>query len=59
MKTLFTLSLLPVIVIAYLLSAKLYEAADYVSAYAMMTVFFSSVVYCIYRAGAMLQKQRA
>jgi hypothetical protein len=59
MKTLFTLSLLPVIVIAYLLSAKLYVAADYVSAYLMMTLFFFSVVYCIYRAGSILQKQNA
>lgn len=59
MKTLFTLSLLPVIVIAYLLSAKLYETSNYVAAYAMMTLFFSSVVYCIYRAGSALQKQNA
>ena len=59
MKTIFTLSLLPIIVIAYFLSAKLYVAADYVPAYAMITLFFSSVVYCIYRAGELLQKQRA
>lgn len=59
MKTIFTLSLLPIIVIAYFLSAKLYVAADYVPAYAMVTLFFASVVFCIYRASAMLQKQGA
>ena len=59
MKTIFTLSLLPIIVIAYFLSAKLYAAANYLPAYAMVTLFFVSVVFCIYRAGTLLQKQPA
>jgi hypothetical protein len=59
MKTIFTLSLLPIIVIAYFLSAKLYVAANYLPAYAMVALFFASVVFCIYRASEMLKKQHA
>jgi hypothetical protein len=55
MKTIITLSLLPLIILAYFLSAKLYVAADYLSAYAMVALFFSAVVVFCYRAGASLQ----
>ena len=56
MKTIFTLSLLPIIVLAYFFSAQLYVAADYVAAYALIAVFFSSVVFFIYQAGSRLEK---
>lgn len=57
MKTLITLSLLPIIVLAYFFSAQLYVAGDYVAAYALIAIFFGSAVCLIYQVGAMLQKQ--
>lgn len=59
MKTFFTLSLLPLVIIAYYFSAQLYVAADYVAAYALIAVGFSSLVYFIYEAGAKLQTETA
>ncbi|HET6256251.1 MAG TPA: hypothetical protein VFE32_19395 [Puia sp.] len=58
MKTIFTLSLLPIIVIAYFVSKKLYVAANYVPAYVLITIFFVSAVYFIYQAGSRLEKVR-
>lgn len=57
MKTIFNLSLLPIIILAYFFSAKLYMAANYVPAYALIAVFFGSVVYFIYRAGILLERK--
>ena len=56
MKTIFTLSLLPIIALAYFFSAQLYVAANYVPAYALIAIFFVSVVYFIYLAGSRLEK---
>ncbi len=56
MKTIINLSLLPIIVLAYFFSAQLYVAANYVPAYALITVFFVSVVFFIYQAGSRLEK---
>jgi hypothetical protein len=57
MKTIITFSLLPVIVAAFFFSKQLYLAANYFPAYVLMAVFFSCVVYFIYQAGSVLQKQ--
>ena len=57
MKTIFNLSLLPFIVLAYFFSAQFYIAANYVPAYALIAGFFASVVYLIYQAGMKLEKQ--
>ena len=55
MKTLLTLSLLPLIVIAYFFSKTLYIAGDYAAAYTLIAMGFSSLVYFIYQASARLQ----
>jgi hypothetical protein len=57
MKTFITLSLLPVIFLAYFFSKQLYLAANYFPAYVLIAIFFGSAVYFIYQAGSMLQKQ--
>jgi hypothetical protein len=59
MKTLITLSLLPIIALAYFFSAQFYVAANYVPAYALIAIFFVSVVFFIYGAGVRLDKSRA
>ena len=59
MKMLFTLSLLPVIALAYFFSAQLYVAGSYIPAYALIAVFFASVVYFIYQAGSRLERAGA
>ena len=56
MKTIFTLSLLPIIVLAYFFSAQFYVAANYVPAYALIAVSFASVVFFVYQAGSRLEK---
>jgi hypothetical protein len=56
MKTFITLSLLPVIFLAYFFSKQLYLAANYIPAYVLIAIFFVSAVYFIYQAGSMLQK---
>ncbi|HTR29434.1 MAG TPA: hypothetical protein VMH27_09190 [Puia sp.] len=59
MKMFFTLSLLPVIALAYFFSAQLYVAGNYLPAYALIAIFFASVVYFIYQAGSRLEKASA
>jgi hypothetical protein len=59
MKTIITLSMLPINVLAYFFSKQLYIAADYIPAYTLMAIFFVSSVYFIYQAGRMLEKQNA
>lgn len=56
MKTIINLSLLPIIALAYFFSAQFYVAANYVPAYALITVFFASVVFFVYQAGSRLEK---
>jgi hypothetical protein len=56
MKTIFTLSLLPIIVLAYFFSAQLYVAGNYVPAYALIAIAFSSCVFVIYQAGSRLER---
>lgn len=56
MKTIITLSLLPIIALAYFFSAQLYVAANYIPAYALIAIFFVSVVFFIYQAGVRLDK---
>ncbi len=56
MKTIINLSLLPIIVLAYFFSAQFYVAANYVPAYALIAVFFASVVFFVYQAGSRLEK---
>jgi hypothetical protein len=56
MKTIITLSLLPINVLAYFFSKQLYIAAEYIPAYALMAIFLVSAVYFIYQAGARLEK---
>jgi hypothetical protein len=58
MKTIFTLSLLPIIVLAYFLSARLYIAGEFIPAYALLTFCFFAIVFCIYNVGSLLQRQR-
>jgi hypothetical protein len=59
MKTIYTLSLLPIIVLAYFFSAQLYVAANYLPAYALLTFCIFSIVFCIYNAGSVLERLRA
>ena len=59
MKTLFTLLMLPVIVLAYFFSARLYVNADYFAAYSLVAACFFSVVFWIRQVGQMLQGQKA
>lgn len=54
-----TLSLLPIIVLAYFFSAQLYVAANYVPAYALIAISFVSAVFFIYQAGSQLESARA
>jgi hypothetical protein len=56
MKTLFNLSLLPVVALAYFFGEKMYVAANYLPAYALIALSFVSVVYFIYQAGSRLEK---
>jgi len=58
MKTIFTLLLLPIIILAYFFSEQLYVAGNYFAAYALIVILFVSAVFCIYRIGSMLQRQR-
>jgi hypothetical protein len=59
MKTLITLSPLPLIVLAYYFSTRLYVNGNYLAAYSLVTVWFFSVVFWIRSVGLLLQKQRA
>lgn len=59
MKTLFTLSLLPLIVLAYFFSKQFYVAADYVAAYALIAVGISSLVFFIYETSQRLEHEPA
>jgi hypothetical protein len=42
--------------LAYFFSAQFYVAANYVPAYALIAVFFASVVFFVYQAGSRLEK---
>jgi hypothetical protein len=59
MKTLFTLLLLPIIILAYFFSARLYVSGDYVAAYSLVVTWFLSVVFGIRQVSLMLQGQKA
>ncbi len=59
MKTISTLLLLPVIILAYFFSARLYVNGDYVAAYSLVLTWFVSVVFWIRQVGTMLQGERA
>jgi len=59
MKTISTLLLLPIIILAYFFSARLYVNADYVPAYTLVAACFLSTVLCIHNVGTMLQRQKA
>jgi hypothetical protein len=59
MKTIIILSLLPIIALAYFFSAQLYIAAEYIPAYALIAIFFVSVVLFIYQTGVGRDKSRA
>jgi hypothetical protein len=58
MKTIFTLSLLPIIVLAYFFSVKLYIVGEYFPAYALIAISFASIVYFIYQAGSRLENSQ-
>ena len=51
--------LLPVIILAYFFSARLYVSGDYVAAYALVATCFFSIVLWIRNVGMMLQRQKA
>ena len=59
MKTISTLLLLPIIVLAYFFSARLYVNGDYIAAYALVATWFFSVVIGIRQVSLMLQGQKA
>lgn len=59
MKTILTLSLLPLIVLAYFFSTRLYVDGSYFAAYSLVTACFVSVVFCIRNVGQLLQRQGA
>ena len=59
MKTIFTLLLLPVIVLAYFFSARLYVNGDYVAAYSLVVTWFLSVVFWIRQVSLLIQRQKA
>jgi hypothetical protein len=59
MKTISTLLLLPVIILAYFFSARLYVNGDYVAAYALVATCFFSIVFWIRNVGMLLQRQKA
>ena len=58
MKTIFTLSLLPIIALAYFFSAQFYVAAELCSGLCADHRFLASVVYFVYQAGSRLEKSR-
>jgi hypothetical protein len=59
MKTIFTLLLLPVIILAYFFSARLYVNGDYVAAYSLVATWFLSVVFWIRQVSLLMQRQKA
>ncbi len=59
MKTILTLLLLPVIILAYFFSARLYVNGDYVAAYLLVVTWFLSVVFWIRQVGIMMQRQKS
>jgi hypothetical protein len=59
MKTILTLLLLPVIILACFFSARLYVNGDYVAAYSLVLTWFLSVVFWIRQVGMLMQRQKA
>jgi len=59
MKTIFTLLLLPVIILAYFFSARLYVNGDYLAAYSLVATWFLSVVFWIRQVSLLIQRQKA
>ena len=51
--------LLPIIILAYFFSARLYVNGDYVAAYTLVTTWFLSLVFGIRQVSLMLQGQKA
>jgi hypothetical protein len=58
MKTIITLSLLPIVALASYFSAQFYVAGNYIPAYALIAVSFASFVSFVYQAGSRLEKPR-
>ena len=59
MKTISTLLLLPVIILAYFFSARLYVNGDYLAAYSLVATWFLSVVFWIRQVSLLIQRQKA
>jgi hypothetical protein len=59
MKPIFTLLLLPVIILAYFFSARLYVNGDYLAAYSLVATWFLSVVFWIRQVSLLMQRQKA
>ena len=59
MKTIFTFSTLPVIILICFLSGKFYISGDLVAAYCLVLTAFLSVSLWINQIGLQLKKQRA
>ena len=59
MKTIFTLLLLHVIILAYFFSARLYVNGDYLAAYSLVATWFLSVVFWIRQVSLLIQRQKA
>jgi hypothetical protein len=59
MKTILTLSLLPVIVLAYFFSTRLYVNGSYLASYTLVAACFVSVVFWIRNVGLLLEERGA
>jgi hypothetical protein len=60
MKTLFTLLILPVLIIlSIFLSSRLYVNGQYVGAYSLVFTWFATIVLWVRAAGSLLQKRQA
>jgi hypothetical protein len=59
MKTIFTFLMLPIIVLIYFFSTKLYIAGQFLAAYTLVAAWVSSIIFWIHQVGLPLQKERA
>ncbi|HEX9513879.1 MAG TPA: hypothetical protein VF939_25485 [Puia sp.] len=59
MKKIFTILMLPVILLICFFSGQLYISGEYVASYTLVLTWFASTIYWINQVSLQLQKQRA
>lgn len=59
MKTIFTFLMLPIIILIYFFSTKLYICGQYVASYTLVAAWVASIIFYIHQIGLPLQKERA